>query len=50
MSNTNQIQWVVFSFLLRLRHKGEKVDLGGMGNKCIQGALYEIPKSLIKIR
>jgi hypothetical protein len=25
-------------------HKGGKVDLGGMGSECDQGALYEILK------
>lgn len=24
--------------------KGGKVDMGGMGDKCDQGPLYEIPK------
>lgn len=39
MGNTNYT-W----YILQVRHKGVKVDLGEMGSECNQGTLFEVPK------
>lgn len=35
------LQWC-FCFVLEEGHKGGRMDLGGIGNECNRGILYEI--------